>query len=244
MRNRNSVLLRTFIEEVQKTGEFNHLAMMEILRQRQQKNNTSQIKQEEDLTKPSNIIDFEDKKKSDKHNPDLTINSEITPSYPSSQGNQPRQSSNFYPQNGQFSPPIFFPQERGVNYPFISPFPFHYSSFPHQYHPFSGASSSSVATEISEFSPANQTFLNPSNLPLFNPAEKTGNSDNKNKQQTPILNTQEKIETNQELHLPRKTNRDKIIFQKYIEYVRKTGDCEYPPLEKYLVKMGLIKKSS
>lgn len=35
-------------------------------------------------------------------------------------------------------------------------------------------------------------------------------------------------------------DRTKRLLQKYIKYVRETGDCEYPPLEKNLAELGLI----
>jgi len=201
MKDRNSTLLRAFINEVQETGVFNHPAMMDIVKQHKQEKLAPQSlpldNEQNNQSLPQNnepdsnkIINFEDKKKEDKNDSSL---------------------ENIMIANESFSPS----SSNTIENQEVSNFSDNQSTINHQ-----------------------QSSLNPSDLPPFNPHY----SEEENKRQDISQPLNQTIENPQETPQPRKKDRNQIILQNYLEYVRKTGDCEYPPLEKYLVNLGLIKQ--
>ncbi|AFZ47049.1 hypothetical protein Cyast_1080 [Cyanobacterium stanieri PCC 7202] len=216
--NRNATLLRAFIDEVQQTGIFPHPEIINLFEQHQQQ-----------LTQPRKLPPFPHlptpPEKSSK------TSEKITPS----QNSEPMMTSNpddsleeELLSNNEPSPATEEEKtpDDNHNYPFspnINPENHNYVIYLEN--PYTPPAHNIVAND---FIPHHHNFGNnpetviPINQEIYSSCPENNPSPEQN---NPQLNPRKK----------RIITRDEKLIQSYIEYVRKTGDCEYPLLEKQLL---------
>ncbi|MBE9221766.1 hypothetical protein IQ215_03570 [Cyanobacterium stanieri LEGE 03274] len=220
--NRNATLLRAFINEVQETGIFPHPEIINIFEQHQQ-----QLTQPRKIppfphlpTPPEKTPETPAKITTPQQQPENPPETTITP--PKSQSlitsDSDYSSEKELLPNAQFSPPPKEeknPPDDNHNYGI-------YLENPH----------TSLAQNFSEnyFIPHPHNFANnpetviPIHQEIDYPSSETSPSQSLKYDNPQTISRKKRIIT-----------RDEKLIQSYIEYVRKTGDCEYPLLEKQLL---------